>query len=61
MSADGAGASRGRIRSPTWPCPDCGERVWLEGFADATTVRGQGQTRTVHHCGVCELTVVRRR
>lgn len=45
---------------PTFPCPECGEFVWLDGFDDATTVRGEGDHRQVRHCGVCEFVAIRR-
>ena len=49
--------------SSEWPwydCPECGCNVWIDGFDDATTVRGQGDHRSVAHCGVCEFAVVSR-
>lgn len=44
---------------PDFECPRCSSDVWLSGFADTTTVDGEGDYREVHHCGVCELVVVR--
>lgn len=45
---------------PDFDCPECGSAVWLDGFDDATTVRGEGDYRAVAHCGVCEFVAVSR-
>lgn len=45
---------------PGYPCPECGNMVWLDGFDDATTVAGEDEYREVRHCGVCEFVVIRR-
>lgn len=45
---------------PHYDCPECGQDVWLDGFDDATEVRGQGEYREVRHCGVCEFVAIRR-
>lgn len=48
------------LDEPEFDCPFCEEDVWLNGFDDATTVRGEGDHRDVRHCGVCETVVIRR-
>lgn len=45
---------------PDYPCPECGNDVWLDGFDDATTVDGEGEYREVRDCGVCEFVAIRR-
>lgn len=45
---------------PDYPCPECGEEIWYWGFDDATEVRGQGEYRSVAHCGICEFVAISR-
>ena len=51
---------RGDVQWPDYPCPECGEEIWYDGFDDATTVEGQDDYRSVAHCAICELVVVSR-
>lgn len=61
MTASGDYTARDQpLPEPDYDCPECGNDVWISGFDDATNVRGEGDYRDVHHCGVCELVVVRR-
>lgn len=56
-------ARRGVGMERSWPdydCPECGESIWYDGFDDATTVDGQGEYRSVAHCGVCEFVAISR-
>lgn len=51
------------VNEDAWPwfdCPECGHNVWLDGFDDATTVKGEGDYRIVRHCGVCEFVAIRK-
>lgn len=54
------GERRQEEKWPWYDCPECGDYVWYTGFDDATEVRGQGEYRSVAHCGICEYVAVSR-